>query len=631
MSTTCRECGHPQEEEHRFCPLCGIQQEPAGKATLEGIEAFEQGEYEKALKLFKAVVKRRPQDAFALRDLGHAAFHLQDHPQALEAYRKALQIQPNLLDAQFNLGLIHLQRGRVHDAMYAFLEALNLIHPLTPGTYYLGLFHNASTLTFQCRLNLGGLFKERGELEKALEQYRLVAEAWPKNILAQGSLGDCLMALERFDEAMTVYKRGLKLIPDGPEQLNLRNDLGVAYFRRGEMERAVEEFKTVLQMDPGNANAVYNLGQLYRQEGQQERMRKDFEEYARDPENGASILYTLAQSMVSTAITASRNPTQEDLGLVGASPSLKKVQDLIKRAAAADATVLILGENGTGKEVAARAIHQQSSRHDKPFVPIACSVLSESLLESELFGHEKGSFTGALDRKLGKFEAAQGGTVFLDEIGELNLSTQVKLLRVLQEREFERVGGTESIKVDIRVIAATNRDLKQAIKDGRFREDLYYRLNVIAVQMPPLREREGDLTILARHFLEKQRQKRHHRFEGISQPALEILKRYRWPGNVRELENLIERVVTLNDDVMIRPEYLPLEITGGIPLPRSPEGALPESGVLESMERDMIERVLRETRFNKRRAADRLGISRPTLYEKLRRYGLKLEVDKDKV
>jgi transcriptional regulator with PAS, ATPase and Fis domain len=360
-------------------------------------------------------------------------------------------------------------------------------------------------------------------------------------------------------------------------------------------------------------------------------MRRDFEEFVRGSNEGASILFALTKSMVSTAATASKNLVQEDLGLVGASSALKKVQDLIKRAASADATVLILGENGTGKEVAARAIHQQSSRHDKAFVPIACSVLSESLLESELFGHEKGSFTGALDRKIGKFEAAQGGTVFLDEIGELNLSTQVKLLRVLQEREFERVGGTEPVRVDIRVIAATNRDLKQAIQSGRFREDLFYRLNVIAVEMPPLREREGDLSLLVRHFLEKQGQKRHHRFEGLSQPAMEILKRYRWPGNVRELENLIERIVTLNDDVMIRPEHLPSEIMGGQVSPVNLGAGFPQTGVLANMERDVIEKVLKETMFNKRRAADRLGISRPTLYQKLKRYGLKQTAGKRKV
>lgn len=631
MSMTCRECGYSQEEDHRFCPVCGLPQEPAGKATLEGIEAFEQGEYAKALKLFKAVAKRKPEDPFALRDVGHAAFHLQDHDQALEIYRQALQVQPNLLDTQFNVGLIHLQRGRVHDAMYSFLETLHLIHPLTPGAYYLGLFHSAPTLTLQCRLNLGGLFKERGELEKALEQYRLVTVEWPKNILALGSLGDCLLALERYDEAMMVYKRGLKLIPDGVEQLNLRNDLGVAYYRKGEIEKAVGEFKAVLQLDPSHANAAYNLGQLYRQEGQSDRMRRDFEEFVRDSNHGASILYALTKSMVSTAVTASKNLVPEDQGMVGSSQALKKAEGLIKRAAAADATVLILGENGTGKEVAARAIHQQSSRHDKAFIPISCSVLSESLLESELFGHEKGSFTGALDRKMGKFEAAQGGTVFLDEIGELNLSTQVKLLRVLQEREFERVGGTESVRVDIRVIAATNRDLKQAIRDGRFREDLFYRLNVIAIEMPPLREREGDVVLLARHFLEKQRQKRHHRFEGLSQGVIEILKRYRWPGNVRELENLIERVVTLNDDVMVRPEHLPLEITGGVPRMEGLTLGVPETGVLERMERTMIERVLKETQFNKRRAADRLGISRPTLYLKLKRYGLSSDREKGKV
>src|SRR5580658_4208317 len=213
---------------------------------------------------------------------------------------------------------------------------------------------------------------------------------------------------------------------------------------------------------------------------------------------------------------------------------MQRIQDLIKRAAASDATVLVLGENGTGKELVARSIHQQSGRHDRAFVPIACSALSESLLESELFGHEKGSFTGAAGQKLGKFEVANLGTVFLDEIGEISLSTQVKLLRVLQERELERVGGTQTVKVDIRVIAATNRDLKQAILQGRFREDLFYRLNVIVVEMPPLRVREGDLSILVKHLLTKLKAKRQTQFESISEAALQMMRQYRSPGNVRE-------------------------------------------------------------------------------------------------
>ena len=330
--------------------------------------------------------------------------------------------------------------------------------------------------------------------------------------------------------------------------------------------------------------------------------------------------------MVSVATAAEKNRGQDDPALIGNSPEMQKINDLIKRAAASDATVLILGENGTGKELVAKAVHQQSNRYDKPFVPIACSALSESLLESELFGHERGSFTGAIGQKLGKFEAADHGTVFLDEIGEIALSTQVKLLRVLQEREFERVGGTESIKVDIRVIAATNRDLKQAIKAERFREDLYYRLNVIVIETPPLRKREGDLPLLIRYFIDRQKAKRSTRFEGVSPESLRIMENYAWPGNVRELENVIERILTLNDDVIIKPEHLPEEMMGK----RSPEisdsrvlvGVLPGASVLESMEREMIARVLKESDFNKKQAAVRLGISRPTLYQKIRKYGI---------
>ncbi|HET9869039.1 MAG TPA: sigma 54-interacting transcriptional regulator, partial [bacterium] len=471
--------------------------------------------------------------------------------------------------------------------------------------------------------------KERGELEKALEQYRLVLAGSPKNILALGNLGDALMALERFEEAVKTYKKALKLLPESGERLNLQNDLGVAYFKKGEIESAIAEFKAVLKADPDHVNAIYNLGQVYYHEGLTGRMKKDYEEFVKSSKDAASILFSLSKSMVSVATAAGKGPGQDDPSLVGNSPAMKKVQDLIKRAAASDATVLILGENGTGKELVAKAIHQQSNRYDKPFVPIACSALSESLLESELFGHEKGSFTGAVGLKVGRFEAADHGTVFLDEIGEISLSTQVKLLRVLQEREFERVGGTESLKVDIRVIAATNRDLKQAIQAERFREDLYYRLNVIVIETPPLRRREGDLPLLIRHFIDRQKAKRSTRFEGVSGEALRLMEQYAWPGNVRELENVVERILTLNDDTLIRPEHLPDEIQGrrgpGIPETARPLTAiLPGASVLETVEKEMIVRVLKESDFNKKQAAVRLGISRPTLYQKIRKYGIEV-------
>jgi transcriptional regulator with PAS, ATPase and Fis domain len=622
----CRECGQTLESEFRFCPVCGAAHEAIEKATDEGVAAFEEGEYAKAFQLFKTVAQKHPFSAFAQRDMGHAAFHLQDFNTALESYEKALKIHPNLLDVHFNKGLIHMKRGHVNDAMHSFLEALNFLHPLTSGSYYLGLFHTKESLSLQCHMNLGALYKERGELERALEQYRSVVEANPRNVLAMGSLGDCLMALERFEEAIKIYRKALKSLPEGEEKLNLQNDLGIGYFKKGELEKAINEFKSVLKQNPDHVNAIYNLGQVYYHEGLTGRMKEDYEEFVKSSKNAASILFALSKSMVSVAAAQKSRPVEESI-LIGDSQLMQKIQDLIKRAASSDATVLILGENGTGKELVARSIHQQSGRYDGPFVPIACSALSESLLESELFGHEKGSFTGAIGQKIGKFEAAQAGTVFLDEIGEISLSTQVKLLRVLQEREFERVGGTETVKIDVRVIAATNRDLKKAIQEGKFREDLFYRLNVIVVDMPALREREGDLPLLIKYFLDRLKAKRPTRFEGVSEEALGIMRRYRWPGNVRELENITERIVTLNDDIFIKPEHLPDEVTGLKPSASASvtPHALPKAGVLESVEKDMILQVLKESQFNKKKAATRLGISRPTLYQKIRKYGIGVE------
>jgi transcriptional regulator with PAS, ATPase and Fis domain len=470
---------------------------------------------------------------------------------------------------------------------------------------------------------LGALLKQRGEVEEALEQYQAILSVHPKNVLALGSLGDCLMTLERYVEAIAIYKKALKVLPEGEERLNIQNDLGVCYFIQTEIEKAIAEFKAVLQKDPDHVNAIYNLGQVYYHEGLTGRMKKDYEEFVKSSKDAASILFSLSKSMVSAAASKKGGGVGETV-LVGESSAMRAIQDLIKRAAASDATVLVLGENGTGKELVARSIHEQSARHDRPFVPIACSALSESLLESELFGHEKGSFTGAIGRKIGKFEAANEGSVFLDEIGEISLSTQVKLLRVLQEREFERVGGTQSVKVDIRVIAATNRDLKKAIQEGKFREDLFYRLNVIVIEMPPLRSREGDLPLLIRYFLDRANAKRPTRFQGAAAEALALMRSYRWPGNVRELENVVERIVTLHDDILIRPEHLPAELTGQAPAAHSDHAAIPPSGgVLEFVERDMILRVLNEAHFNKKQAAGRLGISRPTLYQKMKKYGIK--------
>jgi transcriptional regulator with GAF, ATPase, and Fis domain len=244
-------------------------------------------------------------------------------------------------------------------------------------------------------------------------------------------------------------------------------------------------------------------------------------------------------------------------GILGNSPAIRRVLERVERVAPRDTTVLITGESGTGKELIARALHERSNRRERPFIAVNCAALSESLFESELFGHEKGAFTGAISLKRGRFELAQGGTIFLDEVGELALSLQAKLLRVLEQREFERVGGTQTHKLDIRVIAATNRDLAEDVREGRFREDLYHRLNVVNIDSPPLRERKGDVPLLAQHFLQRSIETCKRHVQGLSPEAEEIILQYSWPGNVRELGNAIERAVVLSESEWVLPEDLP--------------------------------------------------------------------------
>jgi two-component system response regulator HydG len=305
---------------------------------------------------------------------------------------------------------------------------------------------------------------------------------------------------------------------------------------------------------------------------------------------------------------------------IGRSKSWIDVLRLAETVAPTDSTVLITGESGTGKEVIARYIHDLSARAEQSFLSINCGALPESLLESELFGHVKGSFTGAIKDKAGLFAAAESGSFFLDEIGETTPSTQVKLLRVLQQREVIPVGATEAQAVDTRVIAATNRDLEEEIKRGHFRADLYYRLNVIAVHLPPLRHRADDIPVLADSFLARSAAQRKEGVKTLSESALDILQAYQWPGNVRELENALERAVILSPDEIISPDALPERITARRAEPLVSERT-PTTPTLEAIERAYIEWVLQNEGGNKSRAADMLGIDPSTLYRKLARYG----------
>ena len=310
--------------------------------------------------------------------------------------------------------------------------------------------------------------------------------------------------------------------------------------------------------------------------------------------------------------------------IVGRHPTIEKLHGLIAQVARTPTTVLITGESGTGKELVARAIHHQGPRREGPFIAVNPAAIAETLIESDLFGHERGAFTGAHQRKLGKFELAQGGSLFLDEIGTLRLELQAKLLRVLQEREIERVGGTRPVKIDVRFIAATNTNLKEAVVSGAFREDLYYRLNVVPVVVPPLRERIQDVPLLVEHFIRRDNRRFHKRVEGLSPEALAALNAYRWPGNVRELENVIERCVVLAEGPIIQLNDLPLDVS----LPqqatkvRAAE-ALPLNEATDQFEQQIVLRVLERVGWNLTEAGRILEIHRNSLRVKLARWGIR--------
>ncbi|MBD5608083.1 MAG: sigma-54-dependent Fis family transcriptional regulator [Desulfovibrio sp.] len=311
--------------------------------------------------------------------------------------------------------------------------------------------------------------------------------------------------------------------------------------------------------------------------------------------------------------------------ILGKSPAMQSLLAYISAVAPSDATVLITGESGTGKELVARALHNGSTRAGKPMVIVNCAALSENLLESELFGHEKGSFTGADKRREGRFAQADGGTIFLDEIGEMPLAIQAKLLRALQEGEIQRVGSDTPIKADVRVIAATNRDLRQEAKEKRFREDLFFRLNVIAIETPPLRDRSEDIPLLATSFMQRFAEKNRKNIKGFSPQAFDCLLRYSWPGNVRELENAVERAVILCRGDLIAESDLPANVANAPARVESSgdEPPLSLAGMsLDMLEKQAIETMMKETGDNKSEAARRLGITRATLHNKLRKYGI---------
>jgi len=354
-----------------------------------------------------------------------------------------------------------------------------------------------------------------------------------------------------------------------------------------------------------------------------EAMKQGAFDYITKPVDADALKLTVARALRLERLEEENRILRERLGerfdfsrMIGNSPPMRAVFETLALVAPTDATVLIQGESGTGKELVANALHENSPRAGSPFVKVNCAALHENLLESELFGHEKGAFTGATEQRKGRFELAHGGTLFLDEIGDMSSATQAKILRVLQEGEFERVGGTRTLRVDVRVVAATHRNLREMVEAGGFRQDLYYRLSVVPIELPPLRDRGDDIVLLATHFLEHYAKKNRKTIRGFTPEAVRLLLRHDWPGNIRELQNAVERAVILCLGERISPHELPL--SGKPPLRDAGPPPLRPGVTLKEMERELIRLTLEQAGGNRTRAAEMLGISRQTLLNRLK-------------
>lgn len=366
-------------------------------------------------------------------------------------------------------------------------------------------------------------------------------------------------------------------------------------------------------------------------------MKEGAHDYLNKPLNLDELIITVQRAVkmknLVSEVATLREQLDDELNpfdnFIGQSRIMQEISKIIGRIADSDITVLIQGESGTGKEVVARSIHKNSKRSQCPFIKINCATIPENLMESELFGHERGAFTGAISQKLGKFELAHSGTVFLDEIGELSQQAQTKLLRVLQEREFERVGGVNNIKVDVRILAATNKDLQKLVEEGKFREDLFYRLNVVNIKLPPLKERKEDISLLVDYFINKFAQKHAKKITSISKEALNLIINYHWPGNVRELKNNCEQAVVMTRGAVIMPDDLgilegnrssysdsELELTVTLRLKK------PLKNILAEVEKQVIIRTLKDNNWNRQESANTLGLNRRSLYAKMKEYDL---------
>jgi two-component system response regulator AtoC len=584
-----------------------------------------------------------PTNPKIIKDCGHAYLHSGDLANAIECYDKAEMLGGNFIDVKYNRALLSLNERRMDEARILLASIAENPPNFKPGQFYFGLlFPDVDHFLAEVHLYLGLIMKEEKDFENALHHFKTSYELNDEKISALHNLADIYLHLKQYGTAIEKYHELMNRMPAGDELIDIHINLALACYRNGQTDEAIAELHWILRRDPGNPTAIHNLNQIYEKEGiikgsQDQKSRIQIVNLT----EGASPIFGLTRGDG----TESNLEVETSVRIIGKSQGMLRVMRHARLAASSDSTVLIIGENGTGKELLAKAIYYNSSRRDKPFVIVNCAAIPEALLESDLFGHEKGSFTGAYAQKIGRFEMAGEGSIFLDEIAELSPKLQVKLLRVLQEKEFNRVGGTETIKVDVRIIAATNSNLKNLISEGLFREDLYYRLNVLPIYIPSLRERPEDIQLLVNFFLKKFHRRspqsslrvyQNQKVQGLSEEDMAVLMEYYWPGNVRELENVIERAVVMGTNSSLYIEELAklkkLSLKArkegeiGFALnPKTSNIQEEDNMTLAEMEKEYIKHILTKTEGNQRKAAGILGINPTTLWRKLKIYNVEID------
>ena len=612
----CVFCGAKTESTMSFCASCGKPVKQPDDIIAEIRNGFKSKIYDGISEKIKALEGTSPA-AFIRKLKGDLAFIKGNYREANEYYGslggKALQ-----WDTLFNLGLMDLSANRIPEAAGHLGAIPEMDIDIGSSFLYNGRYENSGVFLADVYLYLGVIYRSLNKNDEAVLSFEKTVELNPLSELALANLGDMMFKDDNYDAAILYYKKAIQAGDDNLKKSHLHNDLGLAYFRKGLIEEAIGSFKSAIMLNSDNKNAVYNLGLIYVKSGMQDKVKDDYKEFLKH-ESGVDIVFNLSRSIMDVAKQESAGDM--DMDFLGNDASIKKIKEIIWKAAATDSTVFIQGENGTGKELAARAIHKMSKRSSKPFIVVNCGALPETLLESELFGHVKGAFTGAVKDKPGRFELAEGGTVFLDEIGDITQAMQVKLLRFVQFKEFERVGGNDTLKVDVRIITATNKNVKKLVEEGRFREDLYYRLYVLPLIMPPLRDRGRDILLLAEYFLLRFSEKNRKEFRNFSPEAARLLNSYAWPGNVRQLENVIERIVTLNDGQEVINEYLPEEILNAAGNDEGRGRQRPASESREDKKQNIIDVLARE-KNSKTKAAKALGISRVALWKKMKKLGI---------